>query len=57
MVTAVDPLVVLDCSMWFPSTLFSSTLGRLKPFSEGGLELLMLPDTVLIARVPIGMLL
>lgn len=38
MVTRVDPLVALNCSI-FSSTLLSSTLGSLKAFSEGGLEL------------------
>ena len=57
MVTTVDPLVVLYCSMLLVSMLFRSTLGRWKPFSEGGLELAKLPDTELMPRLPIGMLL
>lgn len=38
MVTTVEPLAVLNCSSWFPSTELSSTLGRWKPFSDGGLD-------------------
>ena len=57
MVTTVDSLVVLNCSMWFPSTLLISTLGSWKPFSEGGFELTMLPDTELTGMVFRGMLL
>lgn len=38
MVTTVDPLVALNCSS-FSSTLLSSALGSLNPFSEGGFEL------------------
>lgn len=57
MVTAVDPLLVLNCSMRFSSTLFSSTLGSRKPFSEAGFELTMLPDTELTPTVLSGMLL
>lgn len=57
MATSVDPLVVLNCSMWFPSTLFNSTLGSWKPFSDAGFELVMLPDTELTAIVFSGMLL
>lgn len=34
-VTTVEPLVALNCSI-FSSTLLSSTLGSLNPFSEGG---------------------
>lgn len=45
MVTTVDPLVVLNCSMSFPSTEFSSALGSWKLFSEAGVEVDMLPDT------------
>lgn len=44
MVTTVDPLVALNCSM-FSSTLLSSTLGSLNPFSEGGFE----PDSTLLS--------
>lgn len=56
MVTAVDPLLVLNCSMWFSSTLLSSTLGSWKLSSEAGFELAMLPDTELIPMVLSGML-
>lgn len=52
MVTTVDPLVVLNCSMWF-----SSTLGSRKLLSEPGIELAMLPDTELTPMVLSGMLL
>lgn len=57
MVTTVDPLVVLKCSMWFSSALFTSTLGSWKPFSEAGFELATLPDTELTPKVFSGMLL
>ena len=57
MVTTVDPLVVLNCSIWFPSMLFNSTPGSWKPFSEAGFELAMLPDTELTPMVLSGMLL
>lgn len=53
-VTTVDPLVALNCSM-FSSTLLSSALGRMKPFSEGGLEKDMLPDTELMPTGVRGM--
>lgn len=57
MVTTVDPLVVLNCSMLFPSTELSSALGGCRPFSDAGLELEMLPDTEGSPNVFIGMLL
>ena len=57
MVTAVDPLLVLNCSMWFSSTLFSSALGSRKPFSEARFELAMLLDTELTPTGLSGMLL
>lgn len=56
MVTTVDPLVVLNCSMWFSPTLLSSVLGTWKPFSEASFELAMLPDTELTPMVLSGML-
>lgn len=52
MVTAVDPLLVLNCSMWFPSTLLSSTLGSRKLFSGVGFELWTPPDT---EAIPTGL--
>lgn len=54
MVTAVDPLVVLNCSVRFSSTLFSSTRGRRKLLPKAGLELAMLPDTEVIPMVLSG---
>lgn len=57
MVIAVDSLMVLHCSMWFPSTLITSILGSWKPFSEAGFKLEMLPDTELTPMVLSGMLL
>lgn len=57
MVTTVDPLVVLKCSMWFPSALFSSTPVSWKPFSEAWFELVTLPDTELTPMVLSGTLL
>ena len=57
MVTTVDSLVVLNCSIWFPSMLFSSILGNWKPFGEPGFELPMMPDTELTPKVLSGMLL
>lgn len=56
-VITVDSLMLLDCSMWFPSTLFSSVVGSWKPFSEAGSELVMLPDTELTPMVLSGTLL
>ncbi|KAG7224156.1 hypothetical protein INR49_019891, partial [Caranx melampygus] len=41
----LEPLVVLNCSMWFPSMLFSSALGSGRPYSVAEFELAMLPDT------------
>lgn len=57
MVTAVDPLVMLNCSMRFSSTLLSSALGSWKLFSEVGFELAMLPDTEAMPTWLSGMLL
>lgn len=57
MVTTVDPLLVLNCSTWFPSALVSSALGSRKLFSEAGFELVMLPDTELIPTGVSGRLL
>lgn len=54
MVTAVDPLLVLNCSMRFSSTLFSSTRGSRKLLTKAGLELAMLPDTEVIPMVLSG---
>lgn len=48
MLTAVDPLVVLNSSVRFSSMLFSSTRGSRKMLSKAGLELAMLPDTEVI---------
>lgn len=56
-VTAVDPLVVLNCSVWFSSTPFNSTRGSRKLLSETGLKLAMLLDTEVIPMVLSGTLL
>lgn len=53
MVTAVDPLVMLNCSVWFP-TLLSSTRGSRKLLPKAGLELATLPDMELIPMVLSG---
>lgn len=57
MVAMVESLMVLNCSKWFPSTLFSSALGSTKPFSEAGKEWLMLPDMEWAPKVLRGKLL
>lgn len=57
MVTAVDPLFVLNCSKRFSSTLLSSALGSWTVFSKAGLELPMPPDTEGTHRSFIGTLL
>lgn len=57
MVTSVESLMVLNCSKWFPSMLFSSALGSTKPFSEAGNEGLMLSDTEMGPMVLRGKLL
>lgn len=57
MVMAVDSLMVLDSSMWFPSALFSSVLGSWMPLSEAEFDSGMLPDTELTPMVLSGTLL
>lgn len=57
MVTAVDPLFVLNCSKRVSSALLSSALGSWTVFSKAGLELPMPPDTEGIHRSFIGTLL
>lgn len=53
MVTPVESLVVLNCSLWF-SELVSSIRGSWKLFSKAGLEVGMLPDTEVIPMVLSG---
>lgn len=57
MVTAVDPLLVLNCSKRFSSTLLSSARGRWKVLSKAGLELPIPPDTEGIHKSFLGTLL
>lgn len=57
MVTAVDPLFVLNCSKRVSSALLSSALGSWTVFSKAGLELPMPPDTEGIHSSFIGTLL
>lgn len=57
MVTMVESLLVLNCSMRFSSTLGSSTLGSRKLLSEPGFEWVMLPDMELTPKVLRGRLL